>query len=138
MQTRSSSSSSVATAITKKQYTVEEADIIMQKINEKERQLKEQAEALQAKHDHLTRQEEANRKELAEAQNQPTMEQLFVSINTMVHQMERINSRITNLETLQGKERYAPQEGRSITSPIPHHFDMMDQPSPIRLKDAIL
>jgi len=63
MQTRSNSASSVATGTTKKQYTAEETDIIMQKMNEKERQLKEQAEVLQAKHDQLTRmQEEINRR----------------------------------------------------------------------------
>jgi len=52
IQTRSSSAGSVATGATKKQYTAEETDIIMQKMNEKERQLKEQAEALQAKLSH--------------------------------------------------------------------------------------
>jgi len=58
MQTRSSSTSSVATGATKKQYTAEETEILMQKVNEKEKQLKEQAEALQAKNEHLMKMQE--------------------------------------------------------------------------------
>lgn len=53
MQTRSSSASSVAAGATRKQYTAEEAEILMQKLNEMEKQMREQAEALQAQNEHL-------------------------------------------------------------------------------------
>jgi len=138
MQTRSSSTSSVATGTTRKQYTAEETEILMQKINEKEKQLKKQAEALQAKNEHLTKmQEEMSRKEMAGAQEQPAVEQLMASMQTITSYIERINSRLMNLETSQREERYAPREERSFSQPTSQHLDIMDQPSPIRLKDAI-
>lgn len=91
MQTRSSSTSSVATGTTRKQYTAEETEILMQKINEKEKQLKKQAEALQAKNEHLTKmQEEMSRKEMARAQEQPAVEQLMASMQTITSYIERI------------------------------------------------
>jgi len=100
MQTRSSSTSSVATGATKKQYTAEKTEILMQKVHEKEKQLKEQAEALQAKNEHLMKiQEEMSRKEMAGVQEQPTVEQLMASMQTITNCIERINSRLMNLET---------------------------------------
>jgi len=56
----------------------------MQKVNEKEKQLKEQAEALQAKNEHLKKmQEEMSRKEMAGAQGQPAVGQLMGSMQTI-------------------------------------------------------
>jgi len=137
MNTRSSSASSVATGATRKQYTAEETEILMQKINEREKQLKEQAEALQAKNEHLTKmQEEMRRKEMAGAQEQPAIEQLMASMQTITSYIERINSRLMNLETSQREERYIPREERT-SQPTSQHFDIVDQPSPISLKDVI-
>jgi len=83
---------SVATGAIRKQYTAEETEILMQKINEKEKQLKEQAEVLQAKNEHLTKmQEEMSRKKTAGAQEQPAVE-LLVSMQTITNYIERINS----------------------------------------------
>jgi len=108
IQTRSSSTSSVATGSTKKQYTAEETEILMQKVHEKEKQLKEQAEALQAKNEHLTKmQEEMSRKETAGAQERPAVEQLMTSMQTITNCIERINSRFMNLETSQREERHS-------------------------------
>lgn len=143
MQTRSSSTSSVATCATRKQYSAEEAEILVQKAAEKERQLREQSEALQAKAEHLTKiQEEMNRREAAEALEQPAMDQLMASMHTMTSCIERINSRLANLEMgiphrTELQDRHHPREDRSYSQPISQHFDVMDQPFPIRLKDAI-
>lgn len=141
MQTRSSSASSVATGATRKQYSAEEAEILMQKASEKERQLREQSEALQVKADYLTKmQEEMDRREAAGTQEQPAVEQLMASMHTITSCIERINSRLANLETSQKEEkqeRYHTREERSYSQPTSQHLDIMDQPSPIRLKDAI-
>jgi len=139
MQTRSSSTSSVATGATKKQYTAEEAEILMQKVNEKEKQLKDQAEALQAKNEHLMKlQEEMSHKEMAGAQGRPAVEQLMASGRTLTNCSGRINSRLMKLETSQREERHIPREERTFSQPTSQHFDIVDQPSPIRLKDAIV
>lgn len=133
MQTRSSSASSVAAGATKKSYTPEETDIILQRMNEKERQLKEQADALQIKQDRLTRMQEE-----IEHQEQPAMSELLTSMNTIVNQIEKINSRIARLEISQGENKNIHQESERLNSRHDsQYFDMMDQPSPIRLKDAI-
>lgn len=131
MQTRSSSASSVAAGATKKSYTPEETDIILQRMNEKERQLKEQADALQIKQDRLTRMQEE-----MEHQEQPAISELLASMNTIVNQMEKINSRIARLEISQGENKNIHQE-RLSSRHDSQYFDIMDQTSPIRLKDAI-
>jgi len=138
MQTRASSTSSVATGAIRKQYTAEETEILMQKINEKEKQLKEQAEALQAKNEYLTKmQEEMSQKEMAGAQEQTAVEQLMASMQTITNYIERMNSRLMNLENSQKEERYIPREEQAFSQPTSQHFDIVDQPSPIRLKDTI-
>jgi len=42
-----------------------------------------------------------------------------------------------NLETSQKEERRIPREEQMFSQPTSQHFDIVDQPSPIRLKDAI-
>lgn len=78
-----------------------------------------------------------SRKERAEVPEQPAVEQLMASMQTITSCVERINARLANLELVQREERYAPREERSFSQPTSQPHDTMDQPSPIRLKDAI-
>jgi len=136
MQTRSSSASSVTTGATKKQYSPEEIDIIMKKMHEKEQLLKEQSEDLQVKQERLRRaQEELEQREFTE--DSAGMEQVISSLHKIADQIERINSRITNLEISTQDTRHDRLETQTNPQLSPHKFDAMDQPSPIRLKDAI-
>lgn len=74
-------------------------------------------------------QEELNRREIAGAQEQPALEQLMVSMHTMTS-IERINSRLANLEASQKEEQqeqYHTREERSYSQPTSQHLDVMDQ-----------
>jgi len=99
MQTRSSSSSSVATGATRRQYNPEEINIIMKKMNDKEKQLKEQVEALQIKQDHLSKLQKEIEQRNAFDTNETTQ-----IMNSIVYQMEKLSQRITNIETSRGED----------------------------------
>lgn len=148
MQTRSSSSSSVATSTVRKQYTSDEIEFLLQKVNDKEKQLKEQAEALQIKQDHLSKlQDEIEQRDASDAnetteimhsivhQIEKLSQRMTTTIKTIADEIKGLNERVSNLEVPQKSVAYNEQSNAQHTrrqiNPSP------EISSPIRFKDAV-